>query len=221
MLDEVDPDVLQGFDVCGRDLRFLIDRCSALKLGPLCLGRTAAATGLRVQASTNYSKNWVRSQSRMSALSNQTCWRVKDLRGRVVMDVLRSLLVTHKLTRYSIEEAVSVLLPGRVKEAVRQAHVDRLLARGDVGSNTRAGVAAVDHAATAADLVVAMACLTEAFELSRVTGLAVNQVAVALQALPLDLTALRVRIAKCFPSVCACGVHVAVAVCAPGCVHVC
>ena len=55
------------------------------------------------QRSTNYSKDWVRKQARMSSNSNQSCWRVKGAAGRVVIDPLRTLIVSHKLTRYSLE----------------------------------------------------------------------------------------------------------------------
>jgi hypothetical protein len=51
-VQEVDPDILAGFDIVGRDLRLLLDRFRVLKLGPLRLGRTAQE--YTVTASTNY-----------------------------------------------------------------------------------------------------------------------------------------------------------------------
>ena len=45
----VHTDVLTGFDVCGFDLRFILERFRVLKVGPLDLSRCAAPTKLSVQ----------------------------------------------------------------------------------------------------------------------------------------------------------------------------
>ena len=55
----------------------------------------AAAQGMHakpvsIKKVTQYSANWVKSQSRMSSTSNQETWRA-DIAGRVVFDLLRQV----------------------------------------------------------------------------------------------------------------------------------
>ena len=45
---------------------------------------------MSIKKVTQYSANWVKSQSRMSSTSNQETWRA-DIAGRVVFDLLRQV----------------------------------------------------------------------------------------------------------------------------------
>lgn len=59
-----------------------------LGLGRLPQGMNAKPVSIKKV--TQYSANWVRSQSRMSSTSNQETWRA-DIAGRVVFDLLRQV----------------------------------------------------------------------------------------------------------------------------------
>jgi hypothetical protein len=63
--------------------------------GPSLYAAGAAAQGMHakpvsIKKVTQYSANWVKSQSRMSSTSNQETWRA-DIAGRVVFDLLRQV----------------------------------------------------------------------------------------------------------------------------------
>ena len=178
--DEVDPDVITGFDICGHDLRFMLERYRVLKLGVLDLSRSHDVSKLAIQAVTNYRKEWVRSQSRMSAISNQVSFKAKGVRGRLVLDVLRPLLVTQKLSYFTLTEACSVLLKFH-KETLDQACMDGLLSGHRPAGVVRAALYCLADADAAVRVSNVVQAIPDAFELARVTGLSYTQVSYQAQ----------------------------------------
>ena len=81
-LQEVDPDILTGFDLVGRDIRLLIERFRVLKLGPLRLGRTQQE--YVVTASTNY--RWVPQASSAPQLLGFAVWCGSDWVASIAAD---------------------------------------------------------------------------------------------------------------------------------------
>jgi DNA polymerase delta subunit 1 len=104
-----------------RDLQQHASASSAASQPPagLQLGRLRAslptARPLSLQPVTMYSAAWVRSQSRMSATSNQETFRVAPgggCAGRIVFDVLRQVLSAHGLATFTLADCAASLLGG-------------------------------------------------------------------------------------------------------------
>ncbi|GIL43512.1 hypothetical protein Vafri_1225, partial [Volvox africanus] len=115
----VDPDIINTFQV--RDtLGAIRDRFERLRLegGGLLVSRlmpmysggpAAAASPLTVKSVVMYSVAWVKRQGRMSSNSNQETFQA-DIRGRVVVDVLRQVLTSQTLATFSLVDCCQSLL---------------------------------------------------------------------------------------------------------------
>lgn len=151
---------------------------------------------MRIREVTTYSKNWVRQQRRMTATSNQQCFRAVGLSGRLVVDVLRPILTGHTLSFFSLDEACAVLLhtpkerlPQTALDALWRGHpVPDLDAVGDAGGDRASDPAALADqrkrvllyllcdALYALRLARALQIVPNAVEMARVTGLSFDAV---------------------------------------------
>ena len=114
---------------------------SDLRLPPATSG-----PAIHVKQSVTYTKEWVRKQRRMTASSNQVLYNVRKslscalshvgfcvqasyqvqgMVGRFVIDVLRPILTGQSLSRFTLEEAVAVVLGGS-SETIRQQSLNAL-----------------------------------------------------------------------------------------------
>jgi DNA polymerase delta subunit 1 len=75
---------------------------------------------------TNYSAQWAKDKQRLSAGSNQETWRVKDMDGRLVVDVVRHAIAAQsQLASYSFADCVQTLL-GETLEVLRPCRLAAL-----------------------------------------------------------------------------------------------
>ncbi|KAL4423537.1 hypothetical protein ABPG77_006560 [Micractinium sp. CCAP 211/92] len=126
-----DPDVLACFQVKDT-LAVLQERFAALGLQPLKASLIAfrpqhlllsrllphLAAPLAIESVNQYSTQWVKRESRMSATSNQLTFRAQNVQGRLVVDVLRHCITAQSLETFSLVDCVHKLL-GQTLEVLR------------------------------------------------------------------------------------------------------
>ncbi|GIL72478.1 hypothetical protein Vretifemale_2820 [Volvox reticuliferus] len=199
---QADPDIITTFQV--RDtLGAIRDRFERLRLegggllvsrlAPVCGsgGTAATASPMTVRSVVMYSVAWVKRQGRMSSNSNQETFQA-DIRGRVVVDVLRQVLTSQTLATFSLVDCCQSLL-GETLEVLGPFHLARLAAEAQgrqalpappPASPRQVAAAAAARIASyvvrRVDVIVRLtsrlATLPEAFEMARVTGLTIPQV---------------------------------------------
>ncbi|GFR40573.1 hypothetical protein Agub_g1152, partial [Astrephomene gubernaculifera] len=116
--------------------------------GGAAAASAAGAAPMTVKSVVMYSAAWVRSQSRMASTSNQETFRA-DIKGRVVLDVLRQVLTGQSLATFTLVDCCQSLL-GRTLEVIGPFHLARLWAEAQGRLPLSAGTttAAVTVAAT-------------------------------------------------------------------------
>ena len=78
----------------------------------------------------SYSKAWVRSQSRMTATSNQQSYKAAGFCGRLVLDALRPVLMSHSLSHFSLAECVTKFLGATKEDWTHRVEQQLLLGEG-------------------------------------------------------------------------------------------
>ncbi|KAK9916419.1 hypothetical protein WJX75_002409 [Coccomyxa subellipsoidea] len=185
-LREADPDILNVFQV--RDtLGALAERFTALKLnnGGLHLSRLHRmhSKAMALKRIVQYSPAWVKSQNRMASTSNQETFRVENVEGRVVLDVLRHVLTACNLASFSLVDCCQSLLSRRL-EVLPPSVIARLSscsspvksAGEQATDRSRLASYAADRVGVVRGLLQRLATLPEAIEIGRVTGLTLGQV---------------------------------------------
>lgn len=167
---EADPDLLLTFQV--RDtFQTILKRSKSLKMDGLALGRDN--TFLKCQSSVMYSASWVRSQSRMSATSNQETFKA-SVGGRLVIDVLRHVLTNQSLSTFTLADCVQSIL-GETLEVLPSSKL-ALLWQGTANERQRLVRYTQRRLESTLALAKTMGTLSESMEMARVAGLTIPQV---------------------------------------------
>ena len=165
---EADPDVICVFRVC-ESFKVLATRSEKLKL-PLQLGRHATQP-ITVKSAVQYNVNWVKSQQRMAATSNQEVFKA-TLGGRLVMDILRQVLTSHSLGTFTLGESVLALL-GTTMEVLPPASIAAMHHNGEHGGAARLQRYSQRRAELVGCLMSKLDTYVEHVELARCCGLSI------------------------------------------------
>ncbi|KAF7356852.1 DNA polymerase [Mycena venus] len=160
-VNEVDPDVVIGYNIAGFDFPYLLDRAKALKannfpfLGRLKNHRTEAKD-------THFS----------SKAYGQRDSKETQLEGRLQLDVLQYMQREHKLRSYTLN-AVCAQFLGEQKEDVHHSVITELQ-NGTPESRRRLAVYCLKDAYLPQRLLDKLMCFVNYIEMARVTGVPFN-----------------------------------------------
>ncbi|KAH9479640.1 DNA-directed DNA polymerase delta [Psilocybe cubensis] len=160
-VEEVDPDVVIGYNISNFDFPYLIDRAKALKcLKFPYLGRMK---GVKTETkSTHFS----------SKAYGQRDSKETPLDGRLQLDLLQYMQREHKLRSYTLN-AVCAQFLGEQKEDVHYSVITELQ-KGSPESRRRLAVYCLKDAYLPQRLLDKLMCLVNYIEMSRVTGVPFN-----------------------------------------------
>ncbi|KAF8972660.1 ribonuclease H-like domain-containing protein [Flammula alnicola] len=160
-VEQVDPDVVIGYNIAGFDFPYLIDRGKALKAARFpYLGRMK---GLRTETkSTHFS----------SKAYGQRDSKDTPLYGRLQLDVLQFMQREHKLRSYTLNSVCAQFL-GEQKEDVHHSVITDLQ-NGTPESRRRLAVYCLKDAYLPQRLLDKLMCFVNYVEMSRVTGVPFN-----------------------------------------------
>ena len=102
---EIDPDVMIGYNIFGFDMEYMYDRAEELGIGLefLKIGRIAGM-----------SSNFVRKTLSSSALGDNLLKYV-DMEGRVLIDLMKTVMRDHKLDSYKLDNVAKEFICGKIK----------------------------------------------------------------------------------------------------------
>ncbi|KAF5362060.1 hypothetical protein D9756_002601 [Leucocoprinus leucothites] len=160
-VEEVDPDVIIGYNVAGFDFPYLMDRAKALKASAFpFLGRLK---GVRTEVkSTHFS----------SRAYGQRDSKETPLDGRLQMDLLQFMQREHKLRSYTLNSVCAQFL-GEQKEDVHHSVITELQ-NGTPESRRRLAVYCLKDAYLPQRLMDKLMCFVNYTEMARVTGVPFN-----------------------------------------------
>ncbi|KAF9462946.1 delta DNA polymerase [Collybia nuda] len=160
-VQEVDPDVVIGYNIAGFDFPYLIDRARALKANKFpYLGRLK---NIKTETkSTHFS----------SKAFGQRDSKDTPLDGRLQLDVLQFMQREHKLRSYTLNSVCSQFL-GEQKEDVHHSVITELQ-NGTPESRRRLAVYCLKDAYLPQRLLDKLMCFVNYVEMSRVTGVPFN-----------------------------------------------
>ncbi|KAF4610971.1 hypothetical protein D9613_006736 [Agrocybe pediades] len=160
-VEEVDPDVVIGYNIAGFDFPYLIDRAKALKANKFpYLGRMKG------------SKTETKSTHFSSKAYGQRDSKDTELDGRLQLDVLQFMQREHKLRSYTLNSVCAQFL-GEQKEDVHHSVITELQ-NGTPESRRRLAVYCLKDAYLPQRLMDKLMCLVNYIEMSRVTGVPFN-----------------------------------------------
>ncbi|KZT09911.1 uncharacterized protein LAESUDRAFT_673547 [Laetiporus sulphureus 93-53] len=160
-VEEVDPDVVIGYNIANFDLPYLLDRAKALKADKFpFLGRLR---GVRSQTKETHfsSKAFGQRDSKDTALD-----------GRLQVDILQYMQREHKLRSYTLNSVCARFL-GEQKEDVHHS-VITFLQNGGPESRRRLAVYCLKDAYLPQRLMDKLMCFVNYTEMARVTGVPFN-----------------------------------------------
>ncbi|KZT70718.1 hypothetical protein DAEQUDRAFT_162972 [Daedalea quercina L-15889] len=160
-VEEVDPDVIIGYNIANFDLPYLLDRAKAVKADKFaCLGRM---------------KN-VKAQTKETHFSSKAFGQrdSKDtvLDGRLQIDILQYMTREHKLRSYTLNSVCAQFL-GEQKEDVHHSVITELQ-NGTPESRRRLAVYCLKDAYLPQRLMDKLMCFINYTEMARVTGVPFN-----------------------------------------------
>ncbi|KAI0077717.1 hypothetical protein K474DRAFT_1661299 [Panus rudis PR-1116 ss-1] len=160
-VEEVDPDVVIGYNISNFDLPYLLDRAKALKANNFpYLGRL---TGVKsVTKDTHFS----------SRAFGQRDSKETALDGRLQMDILQYMQREHKLRSYTLNSVCAQFL-GEQKEDVHHSVITELQ-NGTPESRRRLAVYCLKDAYLPQRLMDKLMCFINYTEMARVTGVPFN-----------------------------------------------
>ncbi|KAJ3515999.1 hypothetical protein NLJ89_g1399 [Agrocybe chaxingu] len=160
-VEEVDPDVVIGYNIAGFDFPYLIDRAKALKATKFpYLGRMR---GMRTETkNTHFS----------SKAYGQRDSKDTPLDGRLQLDVLQFMQREHKLRSYTLNSVCAKFL-GEQKEDVHHSVITDLQ-NGTPESRRRLAVYCLKDAYLPQRLLDKLMCFVNYVEMARVTGVPFN-----------------------------------------------
>ncbi|RDB23547.1 DNA polymerase delta catalytic subunit [Hypsizygus marmoreus] len=160
-MEEVDPDVVIGYNIAGFDFPYLMDRAKALKVIKFpYLGRIKHAR-TEVKNTHFSSKAYGQRDSKETALD-----------GRLQLDVLQFMQREHKLRSYTLNSVCAQFL-GEQKEDVHHSVITELQ-NGTPESRRRLAVYCLKDAYLPQRLLDKLMCFVNYIEMSRVTGVPFN-----------------------------------------------
>ncbi|CAE8624823.1 unnamed protein product, partial [Polarella glacialis] len=156
-LQEVDPDVITGYNIIGFDLPYLVDRAEALKISwDFCkLGRL-----------TNE-----RCRKRINNVQGRDVVDI-NIDGRVQFDMMVVIMKEQKLSSYSLN-AVSAEFLGEQKEDVHHSMIGGLFLQ-SAETRRRLAVYCLKDAYLPMRLMEKLLCMYNYVEMARVTGTPIN-----------------------------------------------
>ncbi|PIL25090.1 hypothetical protein GSI_12979 [Ganoderma sinense ZZ0214-1] len=160
-VEEVDPDVVIGYNIANFDLPYLLDRARALKVTKFpCLGRIAGKQS--VTKDTHFSsKAFGQRDSKDTALD-----------GRLQIDILQYMQREYKLRSYTLNSVCAQFL-GEQKEDVHHSVITDLQ-NGTPESRRRLAVYCLKDAYLPQRLMDKLMCFINYTEMARVTGVPFN-----------------------------------------------
>ncbi|TFK74920.1 hypothetical protein BDN72DRAFT_832633 [Pluteus cervinus] len=160
-IEEVDPDVVIGYNISGFDFPYLLDRSKQLKVNKFSyLGRLKGV------------KTEVKNTHFSSRAYGQRDSKETTLDGRLQLDVLQFMQREHKLRSYTLNSVCSQFL-GEQKEDVHHSVITELQ-NGTPESRRRLAVYCLKDAYLPQRLLDKLMCFVNYVEMSRVTGVPFN-----------------------------------------------
>jgi len=160
-LQEVDPDVIIGYNICNFDFPYLLDRAKHLKVKNFDFwGRLPHVKSAAVKA--NFSSKQMGNRDTKATNTN----------GRLQLDLLQLVQRDHQLRSYTLNSVCAQFL-GEQKEDVHHTMITALF-NGDPESRRRLAVYCLKDAYLPQRLMDKLSCLENYTEMARVTGVPFN-----------------------------------------------
>ncbi|KAG5650437.1 DNA-directed DNA polymerase delta [Sphagnurus paluster] len=160
-IEEVDPDVVIGYNIAGFDFPYLMERAKALK-----------ANGFPYLGRLKNMKTQVKNTHFSSKAYGQRDSKETTLDGRLQLDVLQFMQREHKLRSYTLNSVCAQFL-GEQKEDVHHSIITELQ-NGTPESRRRLAVYCLKDAYLPQRLLDKLMCFVNYIEMSRVTGVPFN-----------------------------------------------
>lgn len=159
-LEEVDPDIITGYNISNFDFPYLLDRARHLKVKDFAYwSRTKV---LSVAKDTNFSSKQMGNRDTKATNTN----------GRLQLDLLQLVQRDHQLRSYTLNSVCSHFL-GEQKEDVHHTMITELF-NGTPESRRRLALYCLKDAYLPQRLMDKLSCLENYTEMARVTGVPFN-----------------------------------------------
>jgi DNA polymerase delta subunit 1 len=160
-LQDVDPDVIIGYNICNFDFPYLLDRAKHLKVRNFDLwGRLPTVRSVATKAS--FSSKQMGNRDTKATNTN----------GRLQLDLLQLVQRDHQLRSYTLNSVCAQFL-GEQKEDVHHTMITELF-NGTPESRRRLAVYCLKDAYLPQRLMDKLSCLENYTEMARVTGVPFN-----------------------------------------------
>jgi DNA polymerase delta subunit 1 len=160
-LEEVDPDLIIGYNICNFDFPYLLDRANHLKV-------RGFDRWTRLQS--------VRSEAKSASFSSKQMGnretKATNTNGRLQLDLLQLVQRDHQLRSYTLNSVCAQFL-GEQKEDVHHTMITELF-NGTPESRRRLAVYCLKDAYLPQRLMDKLSCLENYTEMARVTGVPFN-----------------------------------------------
>jgi DNA polymerase delta subunit 1 len=160
-LEEVDPDIIIGYNICNFDFPYLLDRAKHLKVSGFDFwGRLPSVRSVAAKAS--FSSKQMGNRETKATNTN----------GRLQLDLLQLVQRDHQLRSYTLNSVCAQFL-GEQKEDVHHTMITELY-NGTPESRRRLAVYCLKDAYLPQRLMDKLSCLENYTEMARVTGVPFN-----------------------------------------------
>ncbi|MAD83789.1 MAG: hypothetical protein CL912_12575 [Deltaproteobacteria bacterium] len=160
-LEEVDPDIIIGYNICNFDFPYLLDRARHLKIRDF--DAWTRLKGVRsASKDTNFSSKQMGNRDTKATNTN----------GRLQLDLLQLVQRDHQLRSYTLNSVCAQFL-GEQKEDVHHTMITELF-NGTPESRRRLAVYCLKDAYLPQRLMDKLSCLENYTEMARVTGVPFN-----------------------------------------------
>lgn len=160
-LEEVDPDVIIGYNICNFDFPYLLDRAKHLRLNTF--DRWTRLQNMKSEAkATNFNSKQMGNRDTKATNTN----------GRLQLDLLQLVQRDYQLRSYTLNSVCAQFL-GEQKEDVHHTMITELF-NGTPESRRRLAVYCLKDAWLPQRLMDKLSCLENYTEMSRVTGVPFN-----------------------------------------------
>jgi len=160
-IQEVDPDMITGYNINNFDIPYIIDRGNAIKIHNF--GKLS-----RLKDKTASVRSVNLSSKQMGTHENKEV----NLEGRVLFDMFQVILREHKLSSYTLNN-VSYEFLKEQKEDVHHTMISELY-RKNIYTRRRLAVYCIKDAYLPLKLMEKMMCLYNYSEMARVTGVPIK-----------------------------------------------
>jgi DNA polymerase delta subunit 1 len=160
-LEEVDPDVIIGYNISNFDFPYLLDRASHLRLQKFPFWT-------RLRGTKSFAKDSNFSSKQMGNRNT----KATNTNGRLQLDLLQLVQRDHQLRSYTLNSVCAHFL-NEQKEDVHHSMITELF-NGDANSRRRLAVYCLKDAYLPQRLLDKLMCLVNYTEMARVTGVPFN-----------------------------------------------